>query len=527
MQQQAKGGSGGSGPAARLPQGSAQKEVATLPTRVQVSPNAYYDSVTLMVISQQAAELPGVRNAVALMGTEMNKQLLQHIGLLDGAAAAAGPTDLLLAVAADAEAVLDEALAQMEELLRRRAPAGAPGAGAAAAPRTIAAAMRRNPAANLALVSTPGIYAAREARLALEQGLHVMLYSDNVPVAPELALKQLAHERGLLLMGPDCGTAILNGTGLGFANAVRKGNIGVVAASGTGAQELSTLIDRLGGGISQLIGTGGRDLSAAVGGIMTLDGLRLLQEDPETAVIVVISKPPAPEVAERVRQAVTGGTKPAVFCLLGEPGGVSIDQAAVQAVHLATGVPQAELEAALGYGAPLPRLTLAPGRRYGRGLFSGGTLCDQALLILEERLGPVQCNVHPNPERRGGSQRSAGHTLVDLGDDEFTRGRPHPMIDPGLRRERLLQEAADPETAVILLDIVTGYGSHADPAGALADAIAAATRQGIAVVAAVTGTAADPQRRDDQEARLRAAGAHVLPTARLAAQTVAAALGSE
>lgn len=493
-------------------------------TRILIRSNSYYDSVSLMAISQQVAELAGIQSAVVAMGTDMNKELLQNVGLLTPEGEAAGPSDLIIAVGGQSQEAVESAVAAAEALLKRRAAAR--GAGAAeVAPRTIQAAVRAVPGANLALISVPGAYAAREARLALEQGLHVMLYSDNVPIEAEVSLKQLAHEKGLLLMGPDCGTAILGGVGLGFANAVRRGPIGVVAASGTGAQEISTLVDKLGSGLSQMIGTGGRDLTPAVGGRMMLDGLKLLAEDPETKVVVLISKPPAPEVAERVLAAAKNCGKPVVVCFLSGSAALSIDEAAIRAVHLATGEAEAALAARLGYGADLPAFTPAAGRTDVRGLFSGGTLCDQALMILEQRLGPVTCNVHPEASRRGGVKRSDGHTLIDLGDDQFTVGRPHPMIDPTLRRQRLLEEAADPRTAAILLDIVIGHGSHPDPAGALAGAIREATGKGVAVVAAVTGTEGDPQRLSAQGATLKAAGAILLPTARLAAMTVAASLG--
>ncbi|BDG60787.1 acyl-CoA synthetase FdrA [Caldinitratiruptor microaerophilus] len=494
-----------------------------MPVQTVVKPNTYHDSVALMSISQKLMELPGVREAVVAMATEMNKEILEQVGLLTDSARAARETDLVIAVDAETDEALAAALEQAEVLLRKGSGGGDRGSGGAL-PRTLTAALSQAPGANLAFISVPGAYAGREARKALEHGLHVMLYSDNVPLETEVALKRLAHEKGLLLMGPDCGTAIVGGVGLGFANAVRRGPIGIVAASGTGSQELSVLIDRLGSGISHLLGTGGRDLTAEVGGLMMRDGLRLLAEDPETAVIVVLSKPPAPAVAQRLAADIGAISKPVVTCFLGGEGALSIDEAAVQAVSLATGRPVAELEAQIGYGGPLPALPVRPGRRYVRGLFSGGSLCDQALAVLEARVGPVLCNVHPVAERRGGVDRSRGHTLLDLGDDTFTVGRAHPMIDPTVRRQRLRAEAADPETAVILLDIVAGHGAHPDPAGALADEIAAAVAGGVAVVASVTATEADPQRRSEQEERLRAAGAVVLPTARLAALTVAASL---
>ncbi len=468
-------------------------------TQVLIRPNSYYDSVSLMAISQKVTELPGVEAAVVAMGTDMNKELLGNVGLLTPEAAAAGAADLVIAVGAADQAAAEAALAEVDALLKRRATGQR---SEKAAPRTIKAAVKTEPETNLALISVPGTYAAREARLALEQGLHVMLYSDNVSVEDEIALKRYAHEKGLLVMGPDCGTAILDGVGLGFANAVRRGPIGIVAASGTGAQEISTLIDKLGSGISQLIGTGGRDLSAAVGGIMMLDGIRMLQEDPETRVIVVVSKPPAPQVADKVRATLASAGKPYVVCFLSGENAKSIDEAAAAAVELVAGT-RVEYRTADEQPA---LLSARPGRKYVRGLFSGGTLCDQAHLILAKAMA--------NP----------ANTLVDLGDDEFTRGRPHPMIDMTLRRLRLIDEAGDPEVAVILLDVVIGHGAHADPAGALSDAIREAVSKGIHVVASVTGTEQDPQRYSKQVSTLKAAGAVVLPTARLAAELVAQSL---
>lgn len=480
-------------------------------TKVLVRKNSYYDSVTLMALSGRLSGLAGVSAAVVAMGTDMNKELLQNVGLMTAEAESAGPADLVIAVGAGAEAALDAALAEAEASLRAKGGAAVAKPGAPA-PRTIRAAVRAAGGAgpNLALISVPGPYAAREAREALEQGLHVMVYSDNVSLADEVRLKQIAHERGLLMMGPDCGTAILDGVGLGFANAVRRGPVGIVAASGTGAQELSCQVDALGSGVSQVIGTGGRDLSEAVGGIMMLDGMALLSADPETRVIVLISKQPAPAVAERVMAAARACAKPVIPCFLGRRDALSMDETAVRAVSLADRLPPASSPPASSLAPIVP----GPGRKYVRGLFSGGTLGQQALGILARHLGPVAC----------GDETGPGHRVLDLGDDRFTRGRPHPMIDMTLRQLRIRREADDPETAVILLDVVLGHGAHRDPAGALAESIRYAVSQGVVVVASVTGTEADPQRRSVQVETLQAAGALVARTARTAAQLVARGL---
>jgi succinyl-CoA synthetase alpha subunit len=399
-------------------------------------------------------------------------------------------------------------------------------------------AVAARPEANLALISVPGPFAAAEALKALRLGLNVMVFSDNVDLADEVMLKSAADERRLLVMGPDCGTAIIDGIPLGFANAVRRGDIGVIGASGTGLQQVTCLIDRAGKGVSQAIGTGGRDLSVEVGGATALRAIEHLAEDLDTRVIVLVSKPPAPRVAETVLQAARATGKAVVACFLGAPAeevtrhgvaaAATLEEAAAMAAALSDGhepVRTAE--------APPQTLPARPGRgrKQLRGLMSGGTFVYEALAILGERIGPVRSNAPIDKSRAlDDPWQSIGHTIVDLGDDVFTRGRPHPMIDQRLRCERLVREAADPETAVVLFDVVLGYGSHSDPASELADAVVSARRahgDGALFVASVCGTEADPQRLSRQEATLRAADVILAPSnaaaVRLAANLVAAA----
>jgi FdrA protein len=515
-----------------------------LPQLVVIKPNSYYDSVTLMVLAQQIAAREGVQEAVIVMATDMNKELLQGVGLLTPEAAAATGSDLVIAIKGETDAIVRDALAAAEAGIKKRPAQSSGGMATAEPPRTIKAGAAAMGDANLAFISVPGAYAAHAAHQALDQGLHVMLFSDNVPLEAEVALKNKAHAKGLLLMGPDCGTAMLSGVGLGFANAVKPGPIGVVAASGTGAQEFAALVDILGSGLTHIIGTGGRDLSQAVGGRMMLDGIQFLAEDEATKVIALVSKPPHPAVAERVIAAARATGKPVVQLFLGTKAGAasgniypvgSLTEAAATAVALATGAnpdelraklqpPTAELQAL----AAAERAKLQPGQRYVRGLFCGGTLCEQAVGLLELDGRTVICNVHHDPSRRPADvHKSQGHTLVDLGDDVFTLGRPHPMMEPSIRNQRLLAEAADPEVAVILLDLVIGYGAHPDPAGLLAPviaearAIAARAGRHLSCVVSVTGTSQDPQGKSAQEAKLRNAGCLVLPTAAAAAQVAA------
>jgi FdrA protein len=486
--------------------------------RSRILRDTYRDSVELMRVAAELERLSGVRRAALLVATPPNREVLKSAGLLDDEAAAARPSDLILAVAADDPPAADAALARAVTLLTTATETAA-GSSVRAAPATIAQAVADEPAANLALISTPGSHATAEALKALKRGLHVFLFSDNVPLADELELKRLAVRKGLLLMGPDCGTAILDGVPLGFANAVRDGAIGLIGASGTGLQQVVCLIDRLGAGISQAIGVGGRDLDERVGGLMMLAAVDRLAVDPDTRVIVLISKPPAPAVSQRVLERGRKAGKPIVVCFLGgDPVRIAdagatpattLEDAAVRAVQLGGGNPSGagiatDDDGALVKAVLAQATRLAPGQRAIRGLYSGGTLAYEAALLLKDAI--------PDAEAR------RIHSLIDLGDDEYTVGRPHPMIDFRLRNEHIAAAADDPATAVILLDIVLGYGSHPDPASELQPVIdaarARAARAGreLIVIGSVCGTAGDPQGLERQESQLSAAGIRLAPS---------------
>ena len=511
-----------------------------------IKTGAYFDSVTLMLVGRELSAKAGVSDAAVVMGTDENKAILQSSGLLCPELSRAGGADLLISVKTADEKSAGEALAEAEALLksvRRRA-----GREADYAPKSLDGAVRLLPGANLAIVSVAGRYAGEVAMDALRRGLHVMLFSDNVPLETEIELKNFAAARGLLVMGPDCGTAIINGVPLAFANAVNRGAIGVVAAAGTGLQEVSSIISNEGAGISQAVGTGGRDVKKEVGGSMFLAGLAALAEDPATKVIVLVSKPPHEEVLRKLAAAVRAVGKPVVAAFMGaDPRAVSelgmagaetFEEAALLAVALAQGRPadgvRRELQsrkADLDRLAAAERRKLQGGQRFLRGLFSGGTFCSEAQVVFRGILDEVYSNVPMSPFRElKDAWKSQGHTVVDLGEDAFTVGRPHPMIDFTLRNRRIQDEAKDPQTAAILLDVVLGYGSHPDPAGELSPAIAAARKTAqeagrhLAFVASVTGTEQDPQVRSKVESGLRAAGVTVMRSnaaaARLAAQLV-------
>ena len=492
----------------------------------RVLPNLYRDSVSLMQLSATLGRLPGVEQVSAVMATPANLELLHAAGLMDGAVAAS-PNDLLIALRGKSSAALEAAMAAALDALEKPPAQAAGGGPAAEPPRSLQMGVAQVPQANLALVSVPGEYAAAEAMKALRLGLNVMLFSDNVPLAAEISLKKYGREQNLLVMGPDCGTAIIDGIPLGFANAVRRGAIGVVGASGTGTQQVTSLVHRRGAGISHAIGTGGHDLHQDVGGITMLHGLKLLARDSETRVIVLISKPPAPGVAKQVLDAARRAGKPVVVNFVGAAEAASganlypvktLEEAALAAVALAAGKRPGRAAASR---VAVPKNKLRKEQRFIRGLYSGGTFCYEASYLL----GDAWSNAPVDPARKmKDAWKSLGDTVVDLGDDVFTRGRPHPMIDHRLRNERLLAEAADPEVAVILFDVVLGYGSHPDPAAEMIPTLLKAKKnRSIVFVGSVCGTDEDPQGLERQEAALRKAGV-VLAESNARAVRLAAAI---
>ena len=470
----------------------------------------YLDSVALMRLSHAVSDQEGVCEAALMMGTPANKQLMADAGLLPISGVEAGGGDLIIAIRAADAGSAERALAHARDTLDRPRVDGGNGSGWR--PRSLQAAVKAAPESNLALISVPGSFAIAEARKAIHSGLHAMIFSDNVDVAEEAALKREAAALGLLVMGPDCGTAIIGGTPLAFANAVPRGNIGIVGASGTGMQEVACLIARHGQGIAQAIGVGGRDLSEAVGGVSTLMALDALDADDETRHIVLISKPPPASVAARVMERIAASAKTFTVCLVG--GGdlqvpanaataVTLKDAAALACGGAGSIPPFD---AASLATPLPA-----SRSCVCGLFSGGTLCAEAQWIFTAGGVAVASNT-PIPGVARMEEAAKTHCMIDLGADEYTSGRPHPMIDPGVRDAALIRALESEHVGVVLVDVIIGYGAHADPAGHLADVIARhLSNRGTTIIASVTGTDDDPQRRSLQIAKLQAAGVLVAP----------------
>jgi succinyl-CoA synthetase alpha subunit len=497
--------------------------------KVAVLKNSYYDSAFLMLTSKALRQIPGIKDAALMMATESNLAILMEMGLFEPETGTTTPNDLIIAVKGESRDVLERALKAAEELLHKRKTLieGV----REYRPVSLDRALKMLPEANLVIISVPGVYASREARKALMRGLHVMLFSDHVSLEEEVRLKKLANQRGLLMMGPDCGTAIINGKPLCFANVVRRGNIGVAAASGSGLQELICLVHDLGGGISQAIGTGGRDLQKEVGGMMMLMGIEALASDTATEVIAVLSKPPARDVAEKILSRLRHTRKPCVAHFIGletKPASENLwfsgdlEEAAAMAVALSRGqryeghgISMAGMEQAMEQETG----RMAGTQKYLRGLYAGGTLADEAMIIFEREGFAVYSNIQTNPERiLQNPHASCQHTIIDLGDDRFTMGRPHPMIDPSIRAARIEKEMEDPEVAVMLLDFVLGYGSHEDPCGSILGTLKRAKDRAkdrggnLTVVASITGTKADYQNKDDQRKKLESIGCLVMPS---------------
>lgn len=503
--------------------------------------NQYYDSVFLMSVNRRISEVKGVEQTAVLMGSPANKQLLLDIGIQDDQIDLALPKDLIVAVIAESLAIVENVLGRLDEWLeaiQENTPS--------LSVRTLEDGLSQKPDANLAVISVPGEYAAREAKKALEAGLNVFLFSDNVSIEDELMLKQFAMERGLLVMGPDCGTSLIGGMGIGFANAVRRGPIGAIGAAGTGLQEFTSQVHNAGSGISHAIGTGSHDLSGKIKGLTTLAALEALEADQQTRVIAIISKPVEASTLADLLERIKTCKKPVVGCFLGvDPRSLSgkpnlqpartIDDAARIAVACSNG--QADIPA----GGLTPKELAAIRKekqawsheqKYLRGILAGGTFCYQSQQILGEAGIPIHSNSPIEAKNRlEHPDRSIEHSIVDMGEDFYMVGRPHPMIDGTMRRRRILAESRDPQVAALYLDFILGYNASMDPVGELLDAILEAKRLSalrggsLTVVASVCGTDADPQVLDLQMKLLQEAGALVFRSNALASTALCQLLG--
>ncbi len=475
-------------------------------TGITIRKNQYYDSVFLMGFNNRISKIDGVLQTAVLMGSDANKEVLTGLGYQSSDVASASANDLVVAVTAETQAILNDVLTHLDEWLTEVSSGKT-----ASEIRTLEQAIQARPEANLVVISVPGEFAAHETRKSLEAGKNVFLFSDNVSVQDEISLKQFAREKGLLVMGPDCGTSLIGGVGIGFANAVRRGKIGAIAAAGTGLQEFTCMVHNSGYGISHAIGTGGRDLSDRVDGITTLTALDALENDPGTEVIAIISKPPGEKTLATLIERIKACRKPIICCFLGiknkiEGEGKYFKRAQIidEAVQLAIqeiGAPIRLVDQPLEPGKPdHPQTKLGQKNKYLRGVFAGGTFCYQSQQILQEAGFEVYSNA-PLDKRLSLSHpdTSQQNTIVDMGDEFFMVGRPHPMINGSQRALRIIKEASDPDVAVLLLDFILGYNSSPDPVGELVDAINKAKEisgqrgRNLEIVASICGTDDDPQ----------------------------------
>ncbi|RDU38229.1 acyl-CoA synthetase FdrA [Neobacillus piezotolerans] len=478
-----------------------------------IKENSYQDSVNLMLLTNKISTMDGINKVQIMMGTPANKDIFKSSGLYTEELEKAAANDMCLVIDTDQEEKIQEVLDEVDNYLNNQAISSSKEEFESV--RTWDKALKALPSANIALISTPGQYAAEEADRALDNDLHVLIFSDNVTIEDERRLKEKAHEKGLLVMGPDCGTEILSGVPLAFANVVKQGNIGLVGASGTGIQEVTVQIDRLGGGVTHAIGTGGRDLSDKIGAITMIDAIKGLEAHKQTEVIGIVSKPPAKEVRDQVVELLQSLSKPVVAIFLGEEphnheGNIyyanTLEETAAIAVDLAKGNPvKGNYNKLVG---EVPSVELKPEQKTIKGLYSGGTLGYEAATLISRGIGLGKSDSH----EEGYLLKTNGYEVADLGDDIYTQGKPHPMIDPDTRVKFFQKAAEDESTAIILFDVVLGYGSHEDMAGALIPAIqkiqsnARENGKNIYFVATVCGTEQDPQNIHEQKSKLEQAG---------------------
>jgi FdrA protein len=475
--------------------------------------------------------MENVNKVQIMMGTPANKDIFKNSGLHTDELEKAAANDMCIVVDTDSEEIISSLLEEVDNYLKNQSISNSKQEFESV--RTWDKALKALPDATMALISVPGQYAAEEAEKALDNGLHAFMFSDNVTLEDELRLKQKAHEKGLLVMGPDCGTGILAGVPIAFMNVIRQGNIGIVGASGTGIQEVTTIIDRLGGGVSHAIGTGGRDLNSKVGAITMMDAIKGLSQHKQTDVIAVISKPPAKEVRDQVVELLQGLSKPVVAIFLGEEprsheGNVyyahTLEETAAIALDLAKGNPIKPNYNTLN--AEVPAVELKPEQTTIKGLYSGGTLGYEAAFLIKRGLGLEKGEVE-----EGYLLKTDGFEVADLGDDIYTQGKPHPMIDPDTRIKFFEKAAQDEKTAIILFDVVLGYGTHDDMAAALIqgiEKIQKATKENgrnIYFVGTVCGTEQDPQNYQEQRRKLENAGVILRDSNNQAVRTALAMMG--
>ncbi len=506
-----------------------------------IQKSVYYDSVKLMLVTNEMNTLDGILEVAIVMGTDLNKETLERTGLMTSEANEATPTDMIVAFAAESEEAIDIALQKLDESLNAKS---ALDEGETYRPKSLETAVKMQPNSNFCIISVPGKYAKDAAMEALRNNLHVMLFSDNVSLEEELELKQYAAKKELLVMGPDCGTALINNIPLCFSNKVNEGDIGIVAASGTGAQEVMVLVSENGAGLTQVIGTGGRDLSVEINGLMVLQGLTALNNDAATKVIVLISKPPAKSVADKVLSFIKDHVKkPVVINFLGKnfeqksDGNLyfesTLEGTALKAIELSKGVKSESLMdlAVIETIAKRESAQLSHNQKYICGLYSGGTLAYECMFMLEDKYGYVESNLSKK-NKVNNPQAINAHTTIDLGEDEFTVGRAHPMIDPTLRHEIFVNALKNKSIAILVLDMVLGYGANMQPEKVFVNSLRkmktefSASNRHISIIVNILGSENDPQDYQAIVKELESVGVIIAPSNQSAVKLAIAILES-
>ena len=277
--------------------------------KVVVKKNRYVDSVSLMGVSERVTAMQGIENAEAQMATCANQDVLKMLGY--ALPESVTPNDLVIAITAEDEGSYNAALKLAEDIIDHKNVDNDKNYS------DISQIDPEEDPYDLCQISLPGEYAAAEAKKALAKGMDLFIFSDNVSLEEELELKMLGQSLGKLVMGPDAGVALIGGVALAAGSIIRSGPIGIVAASGSGAQEVGCIIEKCGLGVSNLIGTGGRDLYPQIGGITMIEGIKRMEADPNTKVIVLVSKLADLGVMDKVLSVADNCTKPVVVVFLG------------------------------------------------------------------------------------------------------------------------------------------------------------------------------------------------------------------
>ena len=437
-----------------------------------IKKNFFRDSVQMMQFSQQLKDEQGVIDAAIVMSTVLNKNTLKNMNLLTEDGISATENDTLISINCQDENSLSNAIQKAEQLLTSIS------AKAKNEFTSLASALDTFSDANIASLSIPGQFVKEMATELINKQLNLFVFSDHVPLEDEIYLKNLALENNVLFMGPEAGTSILNGTVFGFGNRVRKGSIGIIGASGTGIQESSTMIDLFGEGISHGIGVGGRDLRNDIGGMMTMKAMEIFENDPNTKAVLLVSKPVDNYIRNKIINKINNFSKKNyVLCLIGDNEN-SVDTAKIKfskSIQMSVlkilkllddnvykktkDVVRNQINDSIKLSESLSK-DLNEGQKFIRGFFAGGTLCYESKIILEQMIGKIYSNLSSDDEYSiKGNVSSKENTLIDFGEEEFTSARPHPIIDPLLRRNRILEDANDPNVGVIIIDIICGINA--------------------------------------------------------------------